>query len=71
MSKYAKEITVTDTQIEVIKRGLIYDLEYCLNETDNSDEAYGPCGGYRTEINSYKNERKTPCFSYGDISDKI
>lgn len=53
MSKYTKEITVTDTQIEVIKRGLIYDLEYRLNETDNSDEVHGPCGGYRTEINSY------------------
>lgn len=53
MSKYTKEITVTDTQIEVIRRGLILDLEYCLNETDNNDEAYGPCGGYRIEIDSY------------------
>lgn len=53
MSKYTKEITVTNTQIEVIKRGLIYDLEYRLNETDNSDEAYGPCGGYRIEIESH------------------
>lgn len=53
MSKYSKKIKVTDSQIEVIKRGLMLELEYCLNETDNSDEFCGPCGGYSTEIESY------------------
>ena len=44
------KFTVTDEESKVIRDGLVMNLEYYLNCTDNDNEGFGPCGGYHAEI---------------------